>query len=51
MSENLVEVHLHIDGRTYSFQGVGDARDSLFATNIGRAISVAILEYAADRSE
>jgi hypothetical protein len=47
MSAQLVEVRLLIDGKTYAFQGVGDVGDSLFATNVGHAVSVAILEHAA----
>lgn len=42
-----VDITVLIDGQTYTLRVAGDTTDALFATNVGRAISVAILEHGA----
>lgn len=42
-----IDITVLIDGQTYSLQVAGDTTDALFATNVGRAITVAILEHGA----
>ena len=42
-----VDITVLIDGQTYSLRVAGDTTDALFATNVGRAVTVAILEHGA----
>ena len=45
-TERTVHVQITIDGSVYSAIAVGDTDDALFAHNVGRGISVAMLEHS-----
>lgn len=48
-SSSVIEVVVTVDGVRYSQQMVGYAHDARFATQVGRAVAVAILEHGARR--
>ncbi len=48
-SSSVIEVVVTVDGTHYSQQMVGDPNDGMFATQVGRAVTVAIVEHGARR--
>lgn len=48
-TSSAIEVVVIVDGVRHSQQMVGDANDGMFATQVGRAVTVAILEHGARR--
>lgn len=46
MADEPIELRLTISGHVYTWTGVADSADAMFALQLGRAISEVVLQHA-----